>query len=413
MLYRPIRYINNGEPLDQVTLNRYMYDTQINLEVLFASVKGSAVTGEVKEIPNSFVKRDDRGTTQFSPPIIGTNPIRLDDVSVSPSPDSIVKRDSSGKAYQLGDGLVGIGSDTDPTRVKVSDRSGNLVQLGDDGVYVGIDPPPDVSVLYVSNLLGDDSNAGTRHSPLKTLHAALMRTPESSSTAIRLRAGETHPFGLHSFYSVSGATRIIEAYDDPYIDGSMVPTKTDTVWYYDWKYVEEVNRPILEFQWHYMDPIVGYTMTKLMCVGGGTWEFRGIELKRQYPPGSPYSRANFMFAGAPNQYNGTLQFYGCILTDLLDDDNPYTTLFLARGDTGNLAYIFQATKINIPTYKPLIRTNGAPMTLSVYGIFSPTPVPVAGITTFSDQLKPVINERIDGAIAVNGVYINLLTNIVP
>lgn len=97
MLHVPIRYINNGEPLDQVTLNRYMYDTQENLEELFKSLGAVSVDGEVQEIPNSLVKRDAYGTTQFSAPRVGTNPLRLNDSSVANTANKVVTRNSSGK----------------------------------------------------------------------------------------------------------------------------------------------------------------------------------------------------------------------------------------------------------------------------------------------------------------------------
>lgn len=82
MLYIPIRYINNGEPLDQVTLNRNGYDTQENLEEIISrltTVEG-ATGGEVTEIPDTLVLRDTYGTAQFVAPRVATNPLRLADL---------------------------------------------------------------------------------------------------------------------------------------------------------------------------------------------------------------------------------------------------------------------------------------------------------------------------------------------
>lgn len=98
MLFVPIRYINNGEPLDQVTLNRYGFDVQENLEEIIARLDGSGGgTGSVAEIPNTLALRDDNGTTQFAAPVVGTNPLRLMDASVTPSPGRVVMWDSNGQ----------------------------------------------------------------------------------------------------------------------------------------------------------------------------------------------------------------------------------------------------------------------------------------------------------------------------
>ena len=80
MLYREIRYINDGEPLDQVTLNRYTYDIQENLEELFDRTGGSSSIGEVENIPDTIALRDNYGTTKFSTPREGTNPLRVNDI---------------------------------------------------------------------------------------------------------------------------------------------------------------------------------------------------------------------------------------------------------------------------------------------------------------------------------------------
>lgn len=97
MLHTPIRYINNGEPLDQVTLNRYMYDTQENLEELFSlAFGGNTPNASVSETPDTLALRDEHGTSQFTAPRVGTNPLRLDDASEEAVPKSLALRDSNG-----------------------------------------------------------------------------------------------------------------------------------------------------------------------------------------------------------------------------------------------------------------------------------------------------------------------------
>lgn len=96
MLFVPIRYINNGEPLDQATLNRHGFDIQENLEEIISRLNASGSNGSVEEIPNTLALRDENGTTQFAAPIVGTNPLRLMDSSVEPIAGTVVMRDGNG-----------------------------------------------------------------------------------------------------------------------------------------------------------------------------------------------------------------------------------------------------------------------------------------------------------------------------
>lgn len=102
MLKTPIDYINNGEPLDQQTLNRYIYDVQENLEELFRLVNGAGKDGSVDEIPDTLALRDEYGTTNFTEPRTGTNPLRLNDSSVESIPSTVVMRDENG-SIKLGE----------------------------------------------------------------------------------------------------------------------------------------------------------------------------------------------------------------------------------------------------------------------------------------------------------------------
>lgn len=98
MLFFPIRYINNGEPLDQVTLNRHGFDIQENLEKIIEGIEGaggiggSGLEASVEPIPNTLALRDDRGTSQFSKPIGPYEPLRLTDANKSDWWDDIINR---------------------------------------------------------------------------------------------------------------------------------------------------------------------------------------------------------------------------------------------------------------------------------------------------------------------------------
>ncbi len=73
----------------------------------------------------------------------------------------------------------------------VSNGAGNLIQLRTDGVYYGIQPPPNFANQYVSSVSGNDSNAGTIGSPLRTIRKAISNLPDGTMGDIYLKAGET------------------------------------------------------------------------------------------------------------------------------------------------------------------------------------------------------------------------------
>lgn len=63
----PIRYINNGEPLNEITLNRGLLDSQVNLEKLFVDVNAYD-PGTVEAEANRVVLRDSQGRSKFGVP---------------------------------------------------------------------------------------------------------------------------------------------------------------------------------------------------------------------------------------------------------------------------------------------------------------------------------------------------------
>lgn len=111
--------------------------------------------------------------------------------------------------------LKGTGKPAEPLGVKLSSDGGNLIEVRDDGLYYGQEAPADLSSLYVSTSLGNDSNAGTRAAPLKTVGEALSRYKNSPVTySLFLRAGETFTLDQSWVYSLAALT--IRPYDFPY-----------------------------------------------------------------------------------------------------------------------------------------------------------------------------------------------------
>lgn len=78
-LSKPLRYINNGEPLNEVVLNRAYRDIEENLEELFGRIGGARI-GVSEADPDTVVRRDDNGVAEFGEPTKETHPIRGGDV---------------------------------------------------------------------------------------------------------------------------------------------------------------------------------------------------------------------------------------------------------------------------------------------------------------------------------------------
>ena len=79
----------------------------------------------------------------------------------------------------------------------LSPRSGNLLQadLQPDGtckIYYGIEPPANLKNQYVDPINGNDSNSGTRASPLRTIVHAIDRLPTGSRASIHLEESTQH-----------------------------------------------------------------------------------------------------------------------------------------------------------------------------------------------------------------------------
>lgn len=214
MLFVPIRYINNGEPLDQVTLNRYGFDVQENLEEIISrlsTVEGSE-NGSVVEIPHTLALRDANGTTQFAPPIVGTNPMRLMDFTTAATAGKGVVRNQNGTAsfsaptqndhpIRLGDVqniLSGVTPKTlNKNTTNTTDSDGHTHQLDLSGFGILVDWHIGTKgFLLFSNGItiqwGSDSsgtgNQGGRYTfsfqrPMTTLHYADIKTGSTTGTA--------------------------------------------------------------------------------------------------------------------------------------------------------------------------------------------------------------------------------------
>ena len=229
--------------------------------------------------------------------------------------------------------------------VDLSPDAGNLLDMRDNGLYYGIQAPPNISHLYVSTSLGDDTNPGTQSAPLKTLAAALAKVSGDVSNTIHLRAGETYPMTAKVFMSGS-AVRSIVPYDDPYYDGAV----HDAI-LADWAqhlqaYTQEINRPVILFDW-VATPSTNNTQAFAtggwVCKNSSSVEFSAINLRMAaYPSDQPTvlrsvgASFNTTFLGA-----GAFTFMGCVLAYEFDAvDNPLGRFFRPSGaDATSLTFI--------------------------------------------------------------------------
>lgn len=95
--------------------------------------------------------------------------------------------------------------------VKLSKDADNLLEKRKDGLYYGVQAPADTYNLYVSSVSGDDNNAGTIDSPLKTIDVAWGKNRPDQSAVIWLKAGETFEIS-NSLIASSGCQKTIRVY---------------------------------------------------------------------------------------------------------------------------------------------------------------------------------------------------------
>lgn len=202
--------------------------------------------------------------------------------------------------------LKGTGKPTDKLGVQLSPDSGNMLQTRGNGLYYGVEAPVDISTLYVSTSLGDDSNAGTRAAPMRTIEAALdtIRARNAPGTyVINLRAGETFT-PSRRVYLISGTWQLtFTYYDDPLFNDIHAR---------DGYYPEadaRLKRPTVIFDTYIEDVannIVGWTGFSVSPTS--TVSFRGCKVQFQQ------TSAGLTTSGEWCWYCREIQFSGCDVT---------------------------------------------------------------------------------------------------
>lgn len=172
----------------------------------------------------------------------------------------------------------------------VSSAEGNLIQVRPDGLYAALAAAPNLQNQFVSSSTGNDSNSGTRSSPLKTIFEAINRLPENTSGIIWLLEGDVFPIrgpndpstwgtSISNFGTPIGTGRrgiTLKPYG-PFTD-SFLGKDINAANFYSWL-IPSINRPILEFG-HYM--FNGRPVGSVLIAGdtsGGSCNIWGCELR--------------------------------------------------------------------------------------------------------------------------------------
>lgn len=126
--------------------------------------------------------------------------------------------------------------------VKLSEDDGNLLEERKNGLYYGIKPPKDTSNLYVSSSQGDDKNAGTKESPLRTINEAFKRNRANQHFRVNLYEDDIHEWRA-SWGDKRQYTYTMEPYG-PVATRTFENNPTNSI---GWVRSKELKRPIVEF----------------------------------------------------------------------------------------------------------------------------------------------------------------------
>ena len=195
----------------------------------------------------------------------------------------------------------------------LSPRSGNLLQAdvqpdGSCKFYYGIEPPADLANQYVDPVNGQDSNVGSRVSPLRTIIEAIDRLPTGTNGSIHLIDNAQHYWTSSNrryidkvirFYPYGAATDAAQAAWDAAISS--------------WNWLGWQNSPRATIQFQY-DELIGasepgkYLGMCMIVNNGMTVYFNGINL---VTPNQAGNVAGISFSTAAISGNGKIICIDC------------------------------------------------------------------------------------------------------
>lgn len=304
------------------------------------------------------------------------------------------------------------GDKLEASSIPLSAGSGNLLETREDGLYYGVTAPADVSNLYVDSTGGNDSNAGTKAAPLKTLAAAVAKVRSTQSNTIWLRAGREYV--MPNIAVDGGAQRIIRVYDDQYIDGAKVPTISPTIPHYYGEVVAAVNRPVIRPQVNYSTNNHVYSISTANVRNGGYLGFIGVKLDAR-----PVNDVDSGDASVPSdwdttwgKYNegmvygnaaGTINFRGCTFSvplrpAIVGDVNVKWWTIISTGADGSMPDI-QFNHCNWPEENGATLLSATAASSAIYQTGWPTN-PSASVAD-APMLADNMSSRL---VAANSVY---------
>lgn len=243
---------------------------------------------------------------------------------------TVVTPDNMGKTLKFGNDEynVNVGDTLTVTEqglvnIKLSPDNGNLIEVRDNGLYYGTQAHVDTSNLYISSSIGDDSNIGTRESPLKTIREAFKRNRPNQQFTMHLFEDDTHEWrsswGLKDNYIFN-----IYPYGS-FADFCMSLNPISTV---NWQRAQELKRPTIKFIGDKVNNNYSYFQTfihtsETHCV------FAGVRLVIDDNTSAPTFGTNGIAMGGSDGYLN-LWFTGCLFE--LND----THYFFVIGKSSNI-----------------------------------------------------------------------------
>lgn len=299
--------------------------------------------------------------------------------------------------------------------------SGNLMRYNNDGLYVALAAAPNVAAQYVSSSMGNDSNTGSRASPLKTLAFALERLPSNTTGTIYLYETDTFPVRALSDPPTWGSqvSTIGSSISTGYANVTIQPYGPQSDIYNDrtpgalsfaaWLVVD-APRPILEFG-HYMSN--GSPVGCIFLLGsqsGQSGVLIGCDIRVTPEARAACNAANKPWHGMGNQQfilGITAQLHGCKLPSPIVVPNGTKTHVISMYE--NLMF----TNCSIPVEPTPWLICGGAANLDVRDA-GPITIDNQGTTypTLTNTVITNIASRVEGVVKdTKGITRNIFSNV--
>jgi len=213
-LAQPIRYVNNGEPLNQTVLNRAIVDIQINLEDLFNRVDGYD-NGVAEANSLRVVRRDAAGTAKFGTPTQDQHPIRLvefeDFKTFLLDSNDVVRNERLPKASTTLEGIVQLVDSFTDTSITMAPTADALRRgLEDQQTYTddAIDGLPYLTEAEIDTKIGDSTVTLAQSIAENSSVTNEATTPKAVADFVEAQLGGLDTGGVDLINSIfSGDTR--------------------------------------------------------------------------------------------------------------------------------------------------------------------------------------------------------------